>query len=209
MIGALSGTVAALGDDVALIDVNGVGYMVHCGARTLSRLALGESVRFAVETIVREDLIRLYGFSSEEERGWFLHLQQAPGVGARVALNILDVLSPSELSQAVALEDKASIARANGVGPKLAARIAQELAGKPAPRGLQGRHGEPGAAPARIEPAANSARADAVSALLNLGIDQASAARAVAGAITALGGDASDPSVLIRAALKEVRGRGD
>lgn len=207
MIGLLSGRVAAVGEDAALIDVGGVGYVVQAGARTLAALETGAPARLHVETQVREDSIRLYGFLSEEARAWFVHLQSAPGVGARVALSILDVLSPGELADAVALQDKASLARANGVGPKLAARVVQELAGKAPPRGfLAAGLGGGGATPAPIAaPQSAGARAEAVSALVNLGIDQASASRAVAAALKSLGADV-EASALIRAALKEVAG---
>ena len=129
MIGALKGVVSAIGEDAALIDVGGVGYVVQAGSRTLARLNVGEATMLLIETHVREDAIKLYGFQSEEERGWFVHLQSVQSVGARVALSILDTLTVSEISDAVALQDKASFARANGVGPKLATRIAVELAG--------------------------------------------------------------------------------
>lgn len=205
MIGSLKGVVAAIGEDACLIEVGGVGYVVQAGARTLARLEIGEAVRLCVETHVREDAIRLYGFLSEEARGWFVHLQSAPGVGARVALSILDALGPAELADAIALQDKAALARANGVGPKLAARLAQELAGKAPPRGFLGAHGPaPGVAAAPAGEATAPARQQAVSALVNLGIDQTSATRAVAAALKKLGDGAADPSALIRAALKEV-----
>ncbi len=203
MIGLLKGIIAALGEDAALIEVGGVGYVVSAGARTLARLRLGEAALVHVETHVREDAIKLFGFLTEEERGWFIHLQSAPGVGAKVALNILDVLSPGELADAIALQDKASVARANGVGPKLAARIVQELAGKAPPRGFAGHAPRPVGRSTEAPPPA--ARQDALSALLNLGIDQASATRAVAAALKTLTPDTPTPD-LIRAALKEVRG---
>jgi len=208
MIGLLSGRVAAVGEDAALIDVGGVGYVVQAGARTLAALEIGAPARLHVETQVREDSIRLFGFLSEEARAWFVHLQSAPGVGARVALSILDVLSPAELADAVALQDKASLARANGVGPKLAARVVQELAGKPPPRGFLALGvGGGAAAPVGTAPSPQSAgaRAEAVSALVNLGIDQASASRAVAAAMKSLD-PGVEASTLIRAALKEVAG---
>jgi holliday junction DNA helicase RuvA len=207
MIGLLRGTVAALGEDAVLIDVGGVGYVAQCGGRTLGRLSMGAAVQLHIETHVREDAIRLYGFLSEDERAWFAHLQSAPGVGARVALNILDTLGPGELADALAVQDKASFARANGVGPKLAARIVTELAGKSAPRGFfaashaDGPSGEKRApAPAQTQA---GPRSEAVSALINLGIDQQTAARAVAAAAKTLDGDIAVPA-LIRAALKEV-----
>jgi len=201
MIGLLRGAVSAIGEEAALIDVGGVGYVALAGGRTLARLSVGETAVLHIETQVREDSIRLFGFLSEEERAWFAHLQTIPGVGAKVALNILDVLAPDQLAEAVALQDKAAIVRANGVGPKLAARIVQELGGRAPPRGFLA------SAPiARISPAppgAAGSRSEAVSALVNLGIDQASAARAVANAARSFDGDAQTPQ-LIRAALKEV-----
>ncbi|HWA01400.1 MAG TPA: Holliday junction branch migration protein RuvA [Caulobacterales bacterium] len=201
MIGSLQGVVGAVGEDAALIEVNGVGYVVQAAGRTLARLAVGAPARLHVETHVREDAIRLFGFASEQERAWFAHLQSIPGVGAKVALAILDILTPDDLADAIALQDKAAIVRANGVGPKLAARIVQELNGKAPPAGFLGAHAEVRAA----APAApiNGARAEAVSALVNLGIDQSSAARAVASAAKQLEAEAPAPE-LIRAALKEV-----
>jgi Holliday junction DNA helicase RuvA len=203
MIGLLSGLVSALGEDAALLDVGGVGYVVQAGGRTLSRLEVGAPARLHIETQVREDAIRLFGFSSEAERAWFAHVQTIPGVGAKVALSLLDILTPDELADAIALQDKASIGRANGVGPKLAARIVGELAGKPPPRGFLGLAGSGDAKrPIAISPA-SGARAEALSALVNLGIDQQSASRAVATAVKSLSSDAPAPE-LIRAALKEV-----
>lgn len=204
MIGLLSGIVSALGEDAALLDVNGVGYVVQAGGRTLSRLEVGAAARLHIETQVREDAIRLFGFSSEAERAWFAHVQTIPGVGAKVALSLLDILTPDELADAISLQDKASVGRANGVGPKLAARIVGELAGKPPPRGFLGlaaASGDP-KKPIAISPA-SGARAEALSALVNLGIDQQSASRAVATAVKSLSSDAPAPD-LIRAALKEV-----
>jgi Holliday junction DNA helicase RuvA len=199
MIGSLKGVVAAIGEDAALIEVGGVGYVVQAGARTLGRLALGQGAALMVETQVREDAIRLFGFLSDEDRGWFVALQTVQGVGAKVALAILDALGADGVSDALALSDKAAFARANGVGPKLAARIAQELAGKPGPKGFIA--GAP-RAPASSAPAAPGARTEAVSALVNLGIDPSTAARAVAQALKTLGPDAPLDGV-IKAALKE------
>ncbi len=204
MIGSLNGVVAAIGEETALIEVGGVGYVVQAGARTLGRLSMGAPARLYIETHVREDAIRLFGFDSEEERAWFAHLQTIPGVGAKVALGILDAMPPALLVDAVALQDKAAFARANGVGPKLAARLAQELAAKQGPKGFlslaaaqAAREASPGS------PAGQGARAEAVSALVNLGIDSSSAARAVASAAKNFAADAPAPE-LIRAALKEV-----
>ncbi|MBL8543238.1 MAG: Holliday junction branch migration protein RuvA [Hyphomonadaceae bacterium] len=201
MIGSLNGVVAAVGEDSALIEVGGVGYVVQAGARTLSRLSVGAQMRLFIDTHVREDAIKLYGFESEEERAWFAHLQTIPGVGAKVALGILDTLPPQALVDAIALQDKAAFARANGVGPKLAGRLAQELAAKQGPKGFVSlaSAGAPRAANAN----GSGARAEAVSALVNLGIDQSSAARAVASAAKQFDADAPAPE-LIRAALKEV-----
>jgi Holliday junction DNA helicase RuvA len=202
MIGSLSGVVAAIGEDTALIEVGGVGYVVQAGARTLGRLSVGASARLFIETHVREDAIRLFGFDSEEERAWFAHLQTIPGVGAKVALGILDAMPPAVLIDAVALQDKAAFARANGVGPKLAARLATELAAKQGPKGFIAINGGGGSRAPAAAPATGS-RAEAVSALVNLGIDQSSAARAVSAAAKQFDADAPAPE-LIRAALKEV-----
>ncbi len=178
MIGSLQGVVGAVGEETAIIEVNGVGYLVQSGGRTLARLGVGATVKLYIETHVREDAIRLFGFASEEERAWFAHLQTIPGVGAKVALGILDAMPPSALTDAIALQDKAAFARANGVGPKLAARLATELAAKQGPKGFIGLVAGVGSAPAAAN--ANGSRAEAVSALGNLSIDQSSAARAVA-----------------------------
>ncbi len=202
MIGSLNGVVAAVGEETALIEVNGVGYLVQSGARMLARLEKGAAARLFIETHVREDAIRLYGFESEDERAWFAHLQTIPGVGARVALGILDAMPPPVLVDAIALQDKAAFARANGVGPKLAARLATELAAKQGPKSLHA-FGGPTSTHAPVAANANGSRAEAVSALVNLGIDQSSAARAVAAAAKQCDADAPAPE-LIRAALKEV-----
>jgi Holliday junction DNA helicase RuvA len=202
MIGSLKGVVAAVGEDAALIEVGGVGYLISAGSRTLARLTVGEGAHVHVETHVREDAIRLFGFLSEEERAWFVHVQSIPGVGAKVALAILDVMAPGELQDAIALQDKASVARANGVGPKLAARIVQELAGKAPPKGFI-LYAPDAPRQAATVTVLSGARNEAVSALVNLGIDQASASRAVAAASKSLGADTPGPE-LIRAALKEV-----
>jgi Holliday junction DNA helicase RuvA len=201
MIGSLQGVVAAVGEDTALIEVAGVGYVVQAGARTLGRLSVGATTRLAVETHVREDAIRLFGFDSDEERAWFAHLQTIPGVGAKVALGILDAMPPEALTDAIAMQDKAAFARANGVGPKLAARLATELTGKQGPKGYV--NSSAAAVRATAPAAAGGSRAEAVSALVNLGIDQSSAARAVSAAAKQFDANAPAPE-LIRAALKEV-----
>lgn len=195
MIAKLAGVLDSAGEDWAVVDVGGVGYLVHCSARALARLPRpGEAVAFAVETHVREDHIRLYGFLDPAERGWFRQLVTVQGVGARAALAILSALGPAELAAAVAAQDRKTIARAQGVGPKIAARIAAELKDK------IGSLGEAAA------PAAGGAAAvldQAVSALVNLGYRRVDAYGAVAGRLEALGGDASVEE-LVRAGLREL-----
>ena len=202
MIGKLTGIVEALGADEAIIDVGGVGYLVQCGARCLRTLEPGARVQLHIETVMRQDMLRLFGFASEAERAWFVRLQEIQGVGPKAALALLDVLAPEELMNAAALEDKAAIARAQGIGPRLAARIAGELAGKPPPMGRS----LGGASPAGDGPAAvaeTPADSEAVSALTNLGLTPMEARRAVASARKSLGGDAA-LDALIRTALKEM-----
>lgn len=203
MIGKLKGTVDSYGEDFAVLDVHGVGYVVHCSSRTLQSLpAVGEAAALSIETLVREDMIRLFGFRSDGEREWFRMLQTVQGVGAKVALAILSVLDPGALASAVALGDKAAVARAPGVGPKLAARIVAEMKDKapaftaidPVLARLSGAM-EEGGAPA---PAS-----DAVSALVNLGYPPAQASAAVAAALKAAPEGAEAPA-LIRLGLREL-----
>src|SRR5881394_4270759 len=131
MIGKLKGIIDSYGEDFIVLDVNGVGYLVHCSARTLQALpAAGEATTLSIETHVREDQIRLFGFLSDVEREWFRLLQTVQGVGAKVALSVLGTLPPSDLANAIALRDKASVARTPGVGPKVAERIVTELKDK-------------------------------------------------------------------------------
>ncbi|MBO0751471.1 MAG: Holliday junction branch migration protein RuvA, partial [Bradyrhizobiaceae bacterium] len=128
MIGKLTGTVDSVGDDFLILDIHGVGYLVHCSARTLQDLPpAGQNVVLAIETYVREDQIRLFGFFTVAEREWFRLLQTVQGVGAKVALAILSTLKPADLAAAIAMRDKASITRAPGVGPRVAERIVTEL----------------------------------------------------------------------------------
>lgn len=203
MIGKLKGVIDSYGEDFVILDVRGVGYVVHCSARTLQALPRpGEAAALAIETIVREDMIRLFGFSAELEREWFRLLLTVQGVGTKVALAILSTLRPAELVQAVALKDKAAIARTPGVGPKLAERLCIELKDKapafgavdPAVVQLAGA-GEEKRAPGPLQ--------DAVSALVNLGYGQPQAAAAVAAAAKALGPEA-ETGALIRRGLKEL-----
>ena len=196
MIGKLTGIVDAIFEDHVILDVNGVGYLVFCPSSTLSRLAAGAHASLMVEMKVSEDAIRLYGFVSNEEREWFRLLQTVQNVGARVALAVLSTLSPRDLSRALALGDKAMIARAPGVGPKLALRIATELKDKVSSMMMGGE--EPIAA---VVAAPKGPEADAVSALVHLGYSEVRAAEAVARASAALG-EGTDPSALNREALK-------
>jgi holliday junction DNA helicase RuvA len=193
VIARLSGILAELTADSAVIDVAGVGYLVHLSGKTLAALgAVGSEVLILTELQVREDAWTLFGFGSAQERDSFRALTSIQGVGGRLALAILSILSPDELARAVAQGDKAMIGRANGVGPKLAARIANELQGKLGIAGL------PGAAPT---PRAGAA-ADALSALANLGFKPAEASAAVNAAQDELGGDAS-LDALVRLALRK------
>lgn len=203
MIGKLKGLVDSLGDDHVLIDCGGVCYEAHCSSRTLQALPrVGEAAAVFIETIVREDMIRLYGFSSESEKAWFNLLSTVQGVGARVALSILSVLSPSELSSAIALQDKAMIGRANGVGPKLALRLVTELKGK-VPAGGAIDAGTLGLQAALGEGIAPTAISDAVSALTNLGYSSAQASAALA-RIVAREGEGVPTEKLIRLGLREL-----
>ena len=130
MIAKLRGIVDSIGEDFCVVDVNGVGYLVFASSRTLGKLATGAEAALKIETVVREDSISLYGFYDAWEKEWFLTLTKVQGVGAKVCLSILSALSPNQLAQAVSAQDKASFTRANGVGPKLAARIVTELKDK-------------------------------------------------------------------------------
>jgi Holliday junction DNA helicase RuvA len=203
MIGRLRGVLAEVEADHCLIDCAGVGYVVVCGARTLQRLpAPGDEATLQIEsTFNAESGPRLYGFLTRDERRAFLTLNGIQGVGPKAALSVLDVLPPGELAAAVAREDKAAVARANGVGPKLALRIVTELKGKP----LGDASFTPSApgVHAEIAPPAPSVTGEAVSALLGLGVAEVNARRAVDQAVIRLGDDA-DLSAVIRAALQEL-----
>ena len=204
MIGKLKGIIDALGDNWALIDVNGVCYEVHCSPRTLGSLPqVGEAATLSIETYVREDQIRLFGFATDAERAWFRLLQSVQGVGAKVALAILGTLSPQDLANAIALQDKAQVSRSPGVGPKVAQRIVTELKDKIPNMVLSGQPGAvislAGEGSAQAAPAA----ADAVSALTNLGYAQAQASAAVAAAFRKAG-EGSETAELIRLGLKEL-----
>jgi Holliday junction DNA helicase RuvA len=203
VIGKLTGTLDSVSGDAALIDVNGVGYVVHAASRTLARLGPnGGPVSLLIETHVREDAINLYGFWDATERDWFRLLTTVQGVGAKVALAILGILAPDDLSLAIAAQDKAIVSRAPGVGPKLAQRIVSELKDKAGNIAL----GSGAVAPAVAVNGSKSsggAAEDAISALVNLGYRRAEAYGAVAKAARDLGERAS-LDALIRAGLKEL-----
>lgn len=201
MIARLKGVVESVDEGSAVIDVNGVGYLVSASSRTLRDLVVGGPAILLVETLVREDAIALYGFLETAERDWFRILTTVQGVGARVALSILSTLSPDEIARAIAAGDKASLSRPAGVGPKLAARLATELKDKAAAFGVV-------PAPARasdttVPAAAASVNEDAVSALVNLGYRRVEAFGAIARATQRLGPDAP-LDAMIRAGLQEL-----
>lgn len=203
MIGKLKGIVDSFGDDWVILDVGGVGYQAFCSARTLQGLPQpGEAAQLSIETYVREDMIRLYGFASDVEREWFRLLMTVQGIGSKVALAILGILKPSDLANAIALADKAQIARAPGVGPKVAARVVAELKDK-APAFSSVDAGTIGVASGIAERSAPQPLADAASALVNLGYPQVQASTAVAAAARNAGEGAST-ELLIRLALKEL-----
>ncbi len=203
MIGKLKGIVDSYGEDYVILDVGGVGYQVHCPGRVLQSLpAVGEAATLSIETYVREDQIRLFGFASDTEREWFRLLQTVQGVGARVAMSVLGTLRPSELASAIALRDKAAIARSPGVGNKVAERIVSELKDK-APAFTNVDPAVVHLAGALDEKRAPKPVADAVSALVNLGYGQPQAAAAIAAAARNAG-EGADAATLIRQGLKEL-----
>jgi holliday junction DNA helicase RuvA len=204
MIGKLRGKIDAVGESHCIIDVNGVGYEVQASARTLRNMKIGEEVSLTIDTHVRDDAIRLFGFASEVERSWFRTLQTVQGVGAKVALGLLGTLSPQELANAIALGDWASVEQAPGIGKKLAQRIVAELKDKAPALTVAGLHlpsagmnGKAGSVPS------GDAAAEAMSALTNLGYQPAQASGAIAAAMKELGEEA-DTARLIRRGLKEL-----
>ena len=203
MIGKLKGIVDSYGVDFIILDVGGVGYQVHCSARTMHALpAAGEPATLSIETYVREDQIKLFGFASDSEREWFRLLQTVQGVGAKVALSVLGTHTTSELASAIAMRDKTTVSRAPGVGAKVAERIVTELKDKvPAFADI-----DPAAV--HLAGALDDKRAprpvmDAVSALVNLGYGQPQAAAAIAAAARNVG-EGADTATLIRQGLKEL-----
>jgi len=205
MIAKLTGLIDQTGEGWAIVDVSGVGYLVFCSSRTLGRLVPGEAASLVIETHVREDHIHLYGFLEQSESAWFKLLTTVQGVGAKVALGILSVLSGDDLVQAIAAADKATITRAPGVGPKLAVRLLTELKDKVATIALGPAAGLSGASTdaGQVQGAVDGTTAEAVSALVNLGYSASHALTAVSAAAGKL-----DESVgleeLIRAALGEL-----
>ena len=204
IIGRLRGEIATVGTDSVMIDVGGVGYVALAGSRLLSRLSPGEKAELHIETRVTESSITLFAFESDEARAWFVRLQDVPGVAGKSAMAIMDALSPPEILDALATGDAATITRAKGVGKKLAERIVGELSGKPPPMGRFGAFA-PAASKSSTEADAaptSGARSEAVSALVNLGYQQADASRAVLSA--SRNDPQADVSALIRAGLKEL-----
>lgn len=203
MIGRLTGMVESGGDGWMIVDVGGVGYVVHASARTLARLAPGARAAVLVETHVREDQITLYGFQDAAEKQCFRWLTGVQGVGGRVALAILSVLSPDELLLAIAAGDRKALARAEGVGPRLAARIVGELEDRVRRDSLAASSPAPAGAVPAIGADGDAVLRDAVSALVNLGYGRSEAFGAVTRARTDIG-SAAPLDVLIRSGLKEL-----
>ncbi len=206
MIGKLRGKVDAIGESFLIIDVHGVGYEVQASAKTLRNLKVGDEVSLTIDTHVREDAIRLFGFQSELERSWFRTLQTIQGVGSKVALAVLGILTPQDLANAIALGNAAAVEETPGVGKKLAQRIVIELKDKAPALSVAGLNVPASAAgPATIAaaPAQGHAAAEAISALTNLGYNPAQASAAIAAAMKELGAEA-DTARLIKRGLKEL-----
>ncbi|MDF3072807.1 MAG: ruvA [Alphaproteobacteria bacterium] len=201
MIALLRGLLDSVGEDSAIIDVNGVGYLVFASARTLRALPpIGQDVRLHIETQVREDHIHLFAFHEENERDWFRLLLTVQGVGAKVALSILSALAPDNLANAIAAQDRTTLSQAQGVGPKLAGRLASELKDKVSAIALPGNALKTKMATGQQPTGINE---DAVSALVNLGYKRADAFGAVARAAQRMG-EGGNVEALIRAGLKEL-----
>lgn len=201
MIGKLTGLVDSVAADHVILDVGGVGYEVFCPARVLGHLPkTGERTSLVIEMLVREDMIRLFGFSSVAERGWFRQLCTVQGVGAKVALAVLGVMSANDLAAAIALQDKDTLTRVPGVGKRLAERLVTELKAVAPPLDAPGAIIGGGTA---VAPSRDAAAADAISALVNLGYGEPQARAAVASARAEAGEDAPTAS-LIRLSLKEL-----
>lgn len=204
MIGKLRGKVDAIGESFLIVDVGGVGYEVQASSRTLRNLKIGDEVSLTIDTYVREDAIRLFGFSSELERSWFRTLQNVQGVGAKVALGVLGVLAPGDLATAIALQNSGVVEQAPGVGKKLAQRIVMELKDKAPGLALSGVNvAAGGAGGVTASPPQGNAAMEAMSALTNLGYNPSQASQAIAAAVKELGPEA-DTAKLIRRGLKEL-----
>ncbi len=207
MIGKLRGIVDAVGESHAIIDVNGVGYEVQLSSRTLRNMSIGDEVSLTIDTHVREDSIRLFGFASEIDRSWFRTLQTIQGVGAKVALAILGTLSPQDLANAIALKDVAAVEQAPGVGKRLAQRLVLELKDKAPALSVAGLNvpaaKAPGSSVSAPDDVSGHASAEAISALTNLGYNPAQASAAIAAAMKELGPEA-ETAALIRRGLKEL-----
>ncbi|MEM1371355.1 MAG: Holliday junction branch migration protein RuvA [Pseudomonadota bacterium] len=214
MIGKLTGKVDAIGESMLIIDVGGVGYEVQASARALRSLAVGEVASLTIDTHVREDAIKLYGFASEVERSWFRTLQGVQGVGAKVALAILGILSPQDIANAIAMGNVAAVGQASGVGKKLAQRIVTELKDKAPALSVAGlntpvaKSGSKASGSGKqsadsAEDDGSIAAAEAISALSNLGYQPIHASEAVAVALNELGSGAGT-SALIKRGLKEL-----
>ncbi len=204
MIGKLRGKVDAIGESMLIIDVNGVGYEVQASARTLRKLKTGDDVSLTIDTHVREDAIRLFGFQSEVERSWFRTLQTIQGVGSKVALAVLGILAPQELANAIALQNFAAVEETPGVGKKLAQRIVLELKDKAPALSIAGLNVPVSAGGSvSMAPLHGHAAAEAISALTNLGYNPSQASGAVAVAMKELG-DAAGTAQLIKRGLKEL-----
>lgn len=205
MIGKLKGLVESMGESTIVLDVNGVGYEVHLSVRALRSLSVGDVVSITIDTHVREDAIRLYGFLNEIERSWFRLLQTVQGVGSKVALGILGVLSPQDLASLLAQQNWAAFEEAPGVGKKLAQRIVAELKDKAPP--LSGasfnKLQNVNTSQAEDKGQGGQAAAEAISALSNLGYNPLQSSTAVAAAVRELG-SAADTAQLIRRGLKEL-----
>ena len=203
MIGKLRGKVDAVGESHCIIDVGGVGYEVQASARALRDMAIGAEVSLTIDTHVREDAIRLYGFASEVERNWFRTLQSVQGVGSKVALGVLGILAPQDLANAIAIGDWAAVGQTPGVGKKIAQRIVAELKDKAPALSVAGLNvpAANGGGGAPVPASDDNSSAEAISALCNLGYQPAQASQAVAMAAKELG-DAADTAKLIRQGLK-------
>jgi Holliday junction DNA helicase RuvA len=204
MIGKLRGKVDAIGESFLIIDVNGVGYEVHASSRTLRNLKTGDEVSLTIDTHVREDAIRLFGFQSELERSWFRTLQSIQGVGSKVALALLGIMSPQDLANAIALGNVAAVEEAPGIGKKLAQRIVLELKDKAPALSVAGLNVPVAmAGGGKAGPVHGHAAAEAISALTNLGYNPQQASAAVAAAMKDAGSSA-DTATLIKRGLKEL-----